>query len=172
VQFADFGFGTVVGTLITAGVALVIDKRRRTDERKNRFLDDKRRGYTSMILALDIMASIQLLHAEFASLLRKFEHGEELDSEDLKASESLDMRLQQIMERYGQELDPGAIRELSLLGSRRSTEPVLKMLDVIEQMKEHVAAREFEKAGELADEYERAAADLHAAARRDLGTDH
>jgi hypothetical protein len=88
VQFADFGFGTVVGAVIAGAVAIFLDQRRRRDETKNRFLDEKRRGYMNVILALDMMAGLQLVHTEFAPLLRKLESGEDLDPTDIKASES------------------------------------------------------------------------------------
>jgi len=55
VEFADFGFGTVVGAIVTGSILIFLDHRRRSDEKKNRFLAEKRLAYRSIAQVLDVI---------------------------------------------------------------------------------------------------------------------
>ena len=78
IEFADFGFGTVVGAVVAGSIALFLDQRRRTDEKKNRFLEERRLMYRNVAQAFDVMGEQVVLFGKFEPYFRRVE---ELDPE-------------------------------------------------------------------------------------------
>jgi hypothetical protein len=165
----DLGIGAIIGSIITGAVMLVIDQRRRLEEGKNRFSEDKLRAYQHFISVLDVNGSLLLLIAEFASLFRKIDRGEPLGPWYVYRQGLLNERLEQIMQRYVDHDEEDTILKLSLLTSSASTRASIRLMNVILKMKTHVDAGNYEKVGKLALRYELATAGFMLAAREDLG---
>jgi hypothetical protein len=165
----DLGIGAVVGSIITGTVALLVDQRRRLDESKNRFSEEKLRAYERIMSVLDVVGELLLLHAEFATLFRKVDRGEALSASDVKAQELLLERFQQIMERYDNHDGEETTLKFSLLSSGASAKASYRLMKVLMKMKVHVDAGNYEKVGKLALRYEYASASFLTAARWDLG---
>jgi hypothetical protein len=165
----DLGIGALGGAIIAGAVALVIDQRRRHDESKNRFSEEKLRAYEHFISVLDVVGGLLLLFAEFAPLFRKLQCGEALSPWHVQQQALLNERLEQIMQRYVDHDEEDTVRKLSLLSSGASTRASMRVMNVILKMKAHVDAGNYEKVGKLALRYELATAGFMLAAREDLG---
>jgi hypothetical protein len=165
----DRAISALGGAIIAGAVALVIDQRRRVDEGKNRFSEEKLRAYEHFISVLDVNGSLLLLIAEFAPLFKKIDRGESLGPWDVHRQGLLNERLEQIMQRYVNHDEEDTIRKLSLLSSGASTRASTRLMNVILKMKAHVDTGNYEKVGKLALRYELATASYLLAAREDLG---
>jgi gas vesicle protein len=130
VEFADFGFGTVVGAAVAAFVAIFLDQRRRKDEKKNRFLDEKRLMYRNVVQAFEAMAQQIDLFSKFEPFFRK---AEELDPEAQEllqqASENLHRMFTETRRRYR---DDGT--DFSLLASAAAKRSLSGALGTMQQM--------------------------------------
>jgi hypothetical protein len=79
VEFADLGFGTVVGAVVAGSIAIFLDQRRRNDEKKNRFLGEKRLMYRNLVKSLELLDEQIILYSKFQPYFKKID---ELDPED------------------------------------------------------------------------------------------
>lgn len=165
----DLGVGAVVGAIIAGAVALHIDYRRRLDEGKSRFSEEKLRAYEEVIASLDTIGQILLLCGEFAPLFRKIKSGEVFSPSDLEEQGLLNERLEQITERYEAHDREETMLRLSLLSSGASTRASFRLMKVLLKMGAYFEAGNYEKVGKLALRYELASAGFLVAARSDLG---
>lgn len=171
-QFADFGFGTVVGTLITAGVAIFVDHLRRRDERKNRFLDKKRRVYKDCLHYGDLMANELQTAAALMSAYEglKLQKGGR-DPADLEHVEQLTKSVNNNVPKHYKHLREG-VTEMSLIWPATSVAAGNKLLDVLETLMDHAYKDEYDKVADLIAEYDPVRDAFRKQARRDLGTNH
>jgi len=90
VEFADFGFGTVVGAVVTGSILILLDQRRRKDEKKRLFLEEKRLMYRNVDQAFDLLAEQVVLFGKWNEI---YEKAEELDPEGLELLEGMGLAL-------------------------------------------------------------------------------
>jgi hypothetical protein len=138
VKFADFGFGAVVGAIITGAIWIFLDQRRRNDERKSRFLEEKRLMYRNVVQAFDAMAEQVILFGKFDPYFRR---AEELDPEAQELAERayqlLNKSLAENRRRYW---DHGT--DFSLLASKAPKRAATAALETMQQMLACIAADE------------------------------
>ena len=138
VEVADFGFGTVVGAVVAGSIAIFLDQRRRTDERKSRFKEERRLMYKNIVQTFEIFGEHMLLIAKFQPYFRR---AEELDPEAQQlvqhVFEGLQNSLAKIHHRF---FDYGV--DLSLLGSRAAALAASALLETLEKMLDCIAADE------------------------------
>jgi hypothetical protein len=138
VEFADFGFGTVVGTVVAGSIAIFLDQRRRNDERKTRFLEEKRLMYRNVTQAFELLAAQVVFFGKWNS---HFMRAEELDPEGLKllleAGETAKKTLAETRRRYW---DNGT--DFSMLASREAKRAATAALETLQQMLACIAADE------------------------------
>lgn len=165
----DVGIGAVGGSIVTGAVALLVDQRRRLDEGKNRFSEEKLRAYERMIALFDIMGEFQLLRAKTGPLVLKIQNGEDLDAADVEAQASLLEQLDVMLERYNRYTGEDSRTKDLIITSSRTVEATYRLMKVITRIETHIDAGRYEKASKLALRYEVATAGLLLAARSDLG---
>jgi hypothetical protein len=138
VQFADFGFGTVVGAVVAGSIAVFLDQRRRKDEKKSRFLEEKRLIYRNVVQAFDAMAEQVVLFGKFDPYFRR---AEELDPEAQelveRAYQLLNKSLAENRRRYWDDRT-----DFSLLASREAKQAATAALGTLQQMLACIAADE------------------------------
>jgi hypothetical protein len=165
----DRATSALVGAIITAAVALLNDQRRRVDESKSRFSEEKLRAYERMIAMFDVMGDFQLLRAETAPLAKKIENGEALNAADIEAQAAMLEQLKAMMETCDKYLRKDPRAKNSLITSGAAANAAIRLMKVIEKMEAYADADRYEKVGKLAMKYEIASAGLLLAAREDLG---
>jgi len=137
-EFADFGFGTVVGAIVAGSIAIFLDQRRRTDERRSRFIEERRLMYKNIVQTFEMFGEQMLLFAKFQPYFRRTE---ELDPEAQQlvqqAFEGLQNSLAKINQRF---IDYGV--DLSLLGSRAAALAASALLETLDKMLDCIAADE------------------------------
>jgi hypothetical protein len=165
VEFADFGFGTVVGAFVTGAILVFLDQRRRKDEKKRLFLEEKRLMYRSVSQAYDMLADNMEILAKVGPYLDRLE---ELSPEVLELIDqfvaNFSRRLEEAKQQYMDHRD-----DFTLLGSRASGIAATKVLSVAKRMRECLVSGEYEKVLELRKEYNSARRDLRYVMRQDLG---
>jgi hypothetical protein len=167
VEFADFGFGTVVGAVVTGSILIFLDYRRRKDEKKRLFLEEKRLMYRTVSQAFDTMANGMVFLAWMKPYLEtREEHEPEASKQIDQASSVTSMMLEKAQE---QVMEYGG--DFALLGSRASGAAALKVMDVIQRMQKCIISGEYEKVVELRKEYDSASRDFLSTIRQDLGID-
>lgn len=138
VEFADFGFGTVVGAVVAGSIAVFLDQRRRKDEKKSRFLEEKRLMYRNVVQAFDAMAEQVILFGKFDPYFRR---AEELDPEAQelveRAYQLLNKSLAENRRRYWDDRT-----DFSLLASREAKQAATAALGTLQQMLVCIAADE------------------------------
>jgi hypothetical protein len=138
VQFADFGFGGVVGAVVTGSILIFLDQRRRKDEKKSRFLEEKRLMYRNVAQAFDLLAENVFFFAKWDSW---FKRAEELDVEALKLLEETGQAsMKHVAEIRQQYANDGT--DFSLLASRAAKRAATAALETIQQMLVCIAAEE------------------------------
>jgi hypothetical protein len=130
VQFADFGLGTIVGAVVAGSITIFLDQRRRKDEKKNRFVEEKRLMYRNVVQALELLDEQIILYSKFHPYFKKIEELEpEVQEIAQEAHEKLQKALAETRSRYGDH-----IVDFSLLSSREAalaTESALETLNRI-----------------------------------------
>jgi proline dehydrogenase len=138
VEFADFGFGTVVGAVVAGSIAILLDQRRRKDEKKRLFLEEKRLMYRNVAQGLELLTAQVLF---FGMWNEHFKKAEELDAEELKllleTGERAKKTLAVTRRRY-QEYKT----DFALLGSQSAGRAVFEAMETIQQMLACIAADE------------------------------
>jgi len=138
VSLADFGIGTVVGTSITSAVAIFLDQRRRKDEKKRLFFEEKRLMYRNVAQAFDVMAEQVVLFGKFDPYFRRVE---ELDPEGQEIVERAYGLLKDILaktkERYWDDQT-----DFALLASREAKQAATAALETMQQMLACIASDE------------------------------
>jgi hypothetical protein len=138
VEFADFGFGTVVGAVVTGFILILLDQRRRNDERKNRFLEEKRLMYRNVAQSFDILAAQVDYFGKWQAL---FERADELDPEGLKLLEEMGLLLKKTFaETRRRYWDDGT--DFSMLASTAAKRAATAALETMQQMLACMAADE------------------------------
>jgi hypothetical protein len=166
-ELADVGIGAVVGAVISGVVLLVLDQRRRSWEKKTRFLETKQRAYEAFLRFTDLMVSDLLLLAEFWRVLPEWKEGEEVDPAEVSKWERLFNRLEANVAKY-EEHQLSALTELTLLAPTIG-DPAGKIAKVLRKMLDALAADEGEKVAALEEEYRDVRTALLVFAQRDLG---
>jgi hypothetical protein len=170
VEFADFGFGTVVGAIVAGSIAILLDQRRRKDAKDSRFLDEKRRAYKAVMQLSNVLVDDMLLLATFLPIADRLPEGEAFAAADLEHGKALVTRVESNLAKYNADL-MDAVTEVTLLDPKSTGEAARMMLMVLKSMGRHLADRNVEKVVGLEGEYRRAWFEFRDAARRDLGTD-
>jgi exonuclease VII large subunit len=171
VEFADFGFGTVVGAVVAGSIAIFLDQRRRNDEKKNRFQDRKQRTYKDFLTFSDVLLSEISLHTTFRLTVKRFER------EDIVNQAAADELTEILEEASKTDLDQleehflSAATELGLLAPDSVGRAGYNMWQIAKRMIQRLSDGEDEKAAALEREYGSARREFTLAARRDLGTD-
>jgi len=138
VEFADFGFGTVVGAVVTGSILILLDQRRRKDEKKRLFLEEKRLMYRNVDQAFDLLAEQVVLFGKWNEI---YEKAEELDPEGLELLEGMGLALKKsLAETRRRSYEHGA--DFSLLASRAAKEAATAALETIQQMLTCMGAEE------------------------------
>jgi hypothetical protein len=169
VNLAAFGLGTVVGAIIAGAVAIFLDHRRRSDEKKNRFQDRKQRTYKDFLTFSDVLLSEISLHATFRLTVKRFAR------EGIVNQAAADELAEIVEEGSKTDLDQlgehflSAATELGLLAPKSVGKAGHKMWQIAERMIQHLSDGEDEKAAALEREYASARREFRLAARRDLG---
>jgi hypothetical protein len=167
VQFADFGFGTVVGTVVTGSIAIFLDQRRRKDEKKSRFLAEKRLMYRNVLQIHNALADDIALLARMEPFFARLEELEPEAHELLKqAAIQFSRRVAKTQEQYRDHRD-----DFAVLGSRASGVAAIKVSEVIQRMLNCIISGEPEKVAELREEYDLASRDFLLIVRQDLEID-
>jgi hypothetical protein len=166
VEFADFGFGTVVGAVVGGSIAILLDHRRRKDEKKRLFLEEKRLMYRNVIQTYDLLADEMVL---LAGMGPYYERLKKREPEALEQLELLNVFSRMNAKIREQLLDNHA--DFTLLGSRASGLASIKLQDIVERMRECIISGEPEKVVELRKEYDSASRDFRNIVRQDLGID-
>lgn len=167
VQFADFGFGTVVGAVVGGSITLFINEQRRKDEKKRLFLEEKRLMYRNVAQTYDMLADEMLLLARMEPFFARLD---ELEPEALELLEQASIHYSRILAKT-QEQYMDTRGDFALLGSRASGVAAMKVVDVIKRMLACIDAGEPEKVAKLHEEYRAASRHFHWIIRKDLGID-
>jgi hypothetical protein len=177
VDFADFGFGTVVGAVIAGSVAIFLDQRRRNWERKNRWQEDKRHLYADFIEANWLIFQSSMTEAAFAIVHEKLE--KRLDKHDIDDLTELGLmeELMKDAQRFGSRLEEigsegklkELVKQLTLIGSNPIRQAADRLADLLYEIQDHLDAGEAEQALSLAKQYIEAHQRFSLLARRDLG---
>lgn len=166
VEFADFGFGMAVGAVVAGSINIILDQRRRKDEKKRLFLEEKRLMYRKVVQTFDLLADEMVLLAgmgPYYERLRKREPEALEQLEVLNVFSRINAKIQE------QLLDNHA--DFTLLGSRASGIAAIKLQDILERMRECIISSEPEKVVELRKEYDSASREFRNIVRQDLGID-
>jgi hypothetical protein len=138
VQFADFGFGTVVGAVVAGSIAILLDQRRRKDEKKRLFLEEKRLMYRNIADAFDLLAEQVVLFGKWNAHFKK---AEELDPEGLKLLETMGLALKgTLAETRRRQYEHG--NDFSLLASREAKRAASAAMETIHKMLTCMGAEE------------------------------
>jgi hypothetical protein len=130
VEFADFGFGTVVGAIVAGAIAIFLDQRRRKDEKKRFFLEEKRLVYKNVVQSLEMFCEQIVLFSKF---LPYFNRVEELDPEAQQIVREAYEGLQGTLAQSRRRFDSHSI-DISLLGSRRVLSAAKSAMGTLRQM--------------------------------------
>lgn len=167
VEFADFGFGTVVGAVVTGFILILLDQRRRKDEKKRLFLEEKRLMYRNVIQTFDLFAAQVVLFGRFDPYFRRVE---ELDPEAQEMVERAYGLLKNVLaktkERYW---DEGT--DFSLLASSSVKRAATAALETMKQMMACIEADEPCDLTVMQVILEEELQNFRFYIRRDLGTD-
>jgi hypothetical protein len=167
VEFADFGFGTVVGAVVAGSIAIFLDQRRRKDEKKRLFLEEKRLMYRSVLSGIDMLADDLEI---FAKAGPYFDRLEELSPEVFELTGQFAVHFSRMIEKTRQQYMDNRV-DFPLLGSRASGIAAMKVMSVIDRMYECLTSGEYGKVVELRKEYNSAYRDFRNVVRQDLGID-
>jgi hypothetical protein len=166
VQFADFGFGAVVGAFLSGGVAIFLDQRKRKDAQKDRFLEEKKRAYRDFLHFSDLLFHDMMLIAAFMPMLERLEAGRG-DPIAVKQAEQLADKLEPNVEKYREHLFT-ALTDLSLHGPLSTGEPAQRMGQLVKKLIQYSENGEIDKLPSLEAEYKKARDEFGIAARLDL----
>jgi HK97 family phage major capsid protein len=134
---ADFGFGTVVGAVVAGSITIFLDQRRRKDEKKRLFLEEKRLMYRNVAQALDLMDEHIMLFSKYEPYFRKVEElNPEARETAQQAYEVLKDSLAEVQARYWDGVD------FSLLASGAAKRAATSVLETMRQMLACLAADE------------------------------
>jgi hypothetical protein len=167
VEFADFGFGTVVGAVVTGSIAIFLDQRRRKDEKKSRFLEEKRLMYRNVAQAFDLLAEQVVFFGKWGEHV---ERADEFDSEGLKLLEEMGETLKKTFaETRRRYWNDGA--DFSLLASGAAKRAASAVMGTLQQMLACMGADEPCNWTWMQVILEEQLHNFHYFARRDLGID-
>jgi hypothetical protein len=164
----DLGIGAVGGAIIGAVVAIYLDHRKRRDERRNRFLEDKQRAYSAYLRCSDIIFDDALLVATVKQILDRVEsNGAPGNKEDLaKAQRAVD-KMRDHYSKYGDEYYR-AIDDLAMYGGKGTGTAVSKITHAINRLHAAIDNGQTDLSAFEA-EYRHARFEVREHARRDLG---
>ena len=141
VEFADFGFGTVVGAVVTGFILILLDQRRRKDEKKRLFLEEKRLMYRNTIQAFELLAAQVRYLGMWDARFKDVQEAKELDEEEsqflLETGERAFATLAETQRRWNRD---GT--DFSILASSSVKRAATAALETIQQMLACIAADE------------------------------
>jgi hypothetical protein len=179
IKLADVGLGAVLGAIISGAILLILDQRRRSWEKKTRFVAERRLSYTTFLRNVDLLRDDYQLIADFMLLLRDEEiHGAtKISPEAGQRARRLADRLKTNLARY-QELVETTATDLAFLWPLSVMRVAGEMLSALGRISEHMGTpREAlgypvnvagDELDELNCEYDRARGGFVAEVRRDL----
>jgi hypothetical protein len=176
VQFADFGFGTVVGAVVAGSIAIFLDQRRRKDEKKTRWQENKQRAYKNFLHFSDLMVNDLVLIATLAVVLGRLDELD-IDPSDIEDVKQLNAWNEEALSKgekhfpQFEERSRDAVADFALFAPKSTAEAARKLMHEIGRIAQHIFDDENEKAAALKGEYLRARSEFAVQARRDLGTD-
>jgi hypothetical protein len=176
VQFADFGFGTVVGAVVAGSIAIFLDQRRRKDEKKTRWQENIQGAYKNFLHFSDLMVNDLVLIATLAVVLGRLDELD-IDPSDIEDVKQLNAWNEEALSK-GEEHFPqfeehlrDAVADFVLFAPKSTAEAARKIAHEIGRIAQHIFDDENEKVAALKGEYLRARSEFVVQARRDLGTD-
>ena len=167
VEFADFGFGTVVGAVVAGSIAIFLDQRRRNDEKKNRFLEEKRLMYRNAIQSLELLDEQIILYSKFQPYLERIE---DLNPEDQKLVQEAHERLRKTLSEARSRYDDHLV-DFSLLSSRQAANTAKGAAGTLQQIIACIEMDEPCNWSFMQVIFEAQLQNLRYDARRDLGLD-
>lgn len=186
-ELADVGIGAVLGAIISGTVLLTLDQRRRSEEKKARFLAERRESYNTFLRHASLIRDDVMLIAGFVILLHDTKPGaktigrKEGRPEAGKVGELLRDRLGANLVRYQEEVIESMSADLAVLwpapaqrAGQRVLKTLVKMFTYLGNLDDLLANLDASMLGDLAaldDEYDHARARFVAEVRRDLGNE-
>lgn len=185
-ELADVGIGAVMGAIISGTVVLILDQRRRSEDKKTRFLAERRQSYNTFLRHADLVRDDIQLIAAFVLLLgdTKPEGATKITPGDLnpeagKLGVLLVDRLTANLTRYQEQVIESMSTHLALLWPESAQRAGQRVLETLTKMGAYLGnppdvlanldVVELSNLATLDDEYDRARARFVAAVRRDLG---
>jgi hypothetical protein len=130
VEFADFGFGTVVGAVVAGSIAIFLDQRRRKDEKKRLFLEEKRLMYRSVIQSLELLDEQIILYSKFVPY---FKEVEEFDEEGQQLVQEVRKGFRKTLAEARSRYDDHLV-DFSLLSSRQAAHTAKSAAETLRQI--------------------------------------